>query len=320
MPVHDSTYSRRSVLRLGALAAGATAGAVALAGSGAAAAPPAAAPAAFVPAAPPVSRGFLRSLDRSVTLDGWTAEPFSMSDVSLAPSVATRSQDQMLHLARVYPVDRVLAVFRRNAGLDTKGASAPGGWEGFGHANEQPWGPDDYPGRANTQTANLLRGHYGGHFLSMVSLAYASTGETVFRDKVDQIVAGLGEVQTALAATGRFSHPGFLAAYGEWQFSQLEKYAPYGEIWAPYYTCHKIMAGLLEAYRLAGSDQALELASSMAAWVHSRLSVLPQAQLDRMWGIYIRSSWACGSTDSRLCTHAAMDDASSSAWSFPARR
>ncbi|WP_435738667.1 beta-L-arabinofuranosidase domain-containing protein [Cellulosimicrobium sp. PMB13] len=289
MPVHDSTYSRRSVLRLGALAAGATAGAVALAG-GAAAAPPAV-PAAFVPTRPPVSRGFLRSLDRSTTLDGWAAEPFSMSDVTLAPSVATRSQDQMLHLARVYPVDRVLAVFRRNAGLDTKGASAPGGWEGFGHANEQAWGPDDYPGRANTQTANLLRGHYGGHFLSMVSLAFASTGETVFQDKVDQIVAGLGEVQTALAAMGRFSHPGFLAAYGEWQFSQLEKYAPYGEIWAPYYTCHKIMAGLLEAYRLAGSDQALEIATSMADWVHSRLSVLPQAQLDRMWGIYIAGEY-----------------------------
>ncbi|MBD5784595.1 glycoside hydrolase family 127 protein [Cellulosimicrobium terreum] len=290
MHVHDSTYSRRSVLRLGAMAAGATAGAVALAGGGSAlAAPPV--PRAVIPAAPPVSRGFLRSIDRSIALDGWTAEPFSMSDVTLAPSIATRSQDQMLHLAREYPVDRILAVFRRNAGLDTKGASAPGGWEGFGHANEQAWGPDDYPGRANTQTANLLRGHYGGHFLSMVSLAYASTGEVVFQDKVDQVVAGLGEVQAALAAMDRFSHPGFLAAYGEWQFSQLEQYAPYGEIWAPYYTCHKIMAGLLEAYRLAGSDQALEIASSMAAWVHSRLSVLPQAQLDRMWGIYIAGEY-----------------------------
>jgi len=289
MHVHDSSYSRRAVLRLGALAAGAT-GAVALAGGGSAlAAPPV--PTLTVPSGPPVSRAVRRALDRSLALDGWAAEPFPMSDVTLAPSVVTRSQDQMLHLARQYPVDRILAVFRRNAGLDTKGASAPGGWEGFGHANEQPWGPDDYPGRASTQTANLLRGHYGGHFLSMVSLAWASTGETVFRDKVDQIVEGLAEVQAALAATGRFSHPGFLAAYGEWQFSQLEKYAPYGEIWAPYYTCHKIMAGLLEAYRLAGSDQALEIATSMAAWVHSRLSVLPQAQLDRMWGIYIAGEY-----------------------------
>src|SRR5690606_39539326 len=60
----------------------------------------------------------------------------------------------------------------------------------------------------------------------------------------------------SLARTGRYSHPGFLAAYGEWQFSRLEDFAPYGEIWAPYYTCHKIMAGLLDAHELTGSDQA----------------------------------------------------------------
>ncbi|MEG3615400.1 glycoside hydrolase family 127 protein [Isoptericola haloaureus] len=286
----DPTYSRRSVLRLGAMAAGATAGAVALAGSGTAVAtaPPVR---TFAPAAPPVSRGFLRSLDRTVTFDGWTARPFAMADVDLAPSIATRSQDQMLHLARVYPVDRVLAVFRRNAGLDDRGAAPPGGWEGFGHPNEDAWGPDDYPGRENTQTANLLRGHYGGHFLSMVALAWASTGEQVFADKVDAIVTGLGEVQAALAETGRYSHPGFLAAYGEWQFSRLEEYAPYGEIWAPYYTCHKILAGLLEAYSLTGNDQALEIAASMAHWVHGRLSVLPRAQLDRMWGLYIAGEY-----------------------------
>ncbi len=34
---------------------------------------------------------------------------------------------------------------------------------------------------------------------------------------------GWARCQAALAATGRYSHPGFLAAYGEWQFSQLEK-------------------------------------------------------------------------------------------------
>lgn len=294
MSEHDSTYSRRSVLRLGALTFGAAAGAATLAGAGgnlAVAAPAAAAPAPFVNPAPPVSRRFLQSLDRSVALDGWTAQPFSMSQVTLEPSVFTRAQDQALNLARAYPVDRILAVFRRTAGLDTKGANAPGGWEGFGHANEDAWGPDDYPGRANTQTANLLRGHYAGHFLSMVALAYGSTGEAVFKDKVDAIVTGLGEVQAALAATGRYSHPGFLAAYGEWQFSQLEKYAPYGEIWAPYYTCHKIMAGLLEAYHLTGSAQALQIVTSMGEWVHSRLSKLPADQLERMWAIYIAGEY-----------------------------
>src|SRR5699024_11322009 len=58
------------------------------------------------------------------------------------------------------------------------------------------------------------------------------TGEEALKDKVTDFVAGLGQVQDALAATGRYSHPGFLAAYGEWQFSRLEGFAPYGEIWA----------------------------------------------------------------------------------------
>jgi hypothetical protein len=37
----------------------------------------------------------------------------------------------MLDYARGYDVDRLLQVFRANAGLDTLGAVAPGGWEGL---------------------------------------------------------------------------------------------------------------------------------------------------------------------------------------------
>ncbi|GAA1680287.1 hypothetical protein GCM10009830_29130 [Glycomyces endophyticus] len=212
--------------------------------------------------------------------------PFPHDAVRLADaSVFARARDELLHLARVYPVDRLLAVFRRNAGLDTRGALAPGNWEDFGHPNEDAWGEHDYPGREHAQTANLLRGHYAGHFLSL--LALASTGEPALRAKVDDFVAGLGEVQTALAATGRYSHPGFLAAYGEWQFSRLEHFAPYGEIWAPYYTCHKIMAGLLDAYELCGNTQALDIATAMGHWVHARLSRLDPERRQRMWSLYI---------------------------------
>lgn len=214
--------------------------------------------------------------------------PFPLGDVRIGDDgMFARSRRQMLHLARAYPVDRLLAVFRANAGLDVRGAEPPGAWEGFGHPDEQPWSEHDYPGREAAHTANLLRGHYAGHFLSMLSLAAAGEADAGLRGKVDEFVAGLAEVQAALAASGRYSHPGFLAAYGEWQFSRLEQYAPYGEIWAPYYTCHKIMAGLLDAYELAGSTQALEIVTGMARWVGSRLSRLDAAQLQRMWSLYI---------------------------------
>jgi DUF1680 family protein len=231
------------------------------------------------------------------------AEPFPLTAVELHDGVFTRARDQMLHLARTYPVDRLLAVFRANAGLDTRGALPPGGWEDFGHADEDAWGPDDYPGREAAPPANLLRGHYAGHFLSMLALAHGGASDAAVRDelkaKVDDLVEGLREVQEMLAASGRYSHPGFLAAYGEWQFSRLEGLAPYGEIWAPYYTCHKIMAGLLDAHRHAGSQVALEVAAGMGHWVHGRLSVLPAEQRRDMWSLYIAGE--AGGMNEVLC-------------------
>ncbi|MCR6688883.1 beta-L-arabinofuranosidase domain-containing protein [Cellulomonas sp.] len=276
--------SRRTVLRAGALATAAVGLAGAVPGAFGGARPAAAA------ALPRLSRDAATAAEHVPAYPAsWTVRPFNLTEVSLGESVFTRAQQQMVDLARAYPVDRVLVVFRRNANLDVKGASAPGGWEELGPApDEQRWGPAEYVRGQNTRGAGgLLRGHYGGHFLSMLAMAYATTGDQAILDKVDDFVDGLEECRAALAATGRYSHPGFLAAYGEWQFSALEAYAPYGEIWAPWYTCHKILAGLIDAYRYTGSALALQLAEGLGRWTHARLSACTPEQLERMWGIYI---------------------------------
>lgn len=202
----------------------------------------------------------------------WAVHPFPLDQVTLGDGVFRRKRDLMLDYARTFPADRILAVFRANAGLDTRGARPPGGWE--------------------TADGNL-RGHYGGHFLTLVSQAYADTREAALKAKLDQLVAALGECQQALAEHGspRPSHPGYLAAYPETQFILLESYTTYPTIWAPYYTCHKIMRGLLDAYTLAGNAQALAIASKLGDWVHSRLGRLPKAQLERMWSIYIAGEY-----------------------------
>ncbi|GAA1641212.1 glycoside hydrolase family 127 protein [Actinoplanes couchii] len=225
-----------------------------------------------------------------------------LSDVRLHDGVHSRAQEQMLHLAREYPVDRLLAVFRANAGLDTRGALPPGNWEDFGHGEEEPWSGSDYPGAGVAQTASLLRGHYAGHFLSMLAIAYGSTDELIFKDKSDEMVAGLAEVQQALAATGRFSHPGFLAAYGEWQFTRLEDLAPYGEIWAPWYTCHKIMAGLLDAYQHTGNKQALDVVTRMGHWAARSILAVDPVQRQRMWSLYIAGEYG-GMNESLTVLH-----------------
>lgn len=60
----------------------------------------------------------------------------------------------------------------------------------------------------------------------------------------------------------------------------------YTKVWAPYYTAHKILRGLLDAHLATGDARALDLASGLCDWMHSRLSALPAATLQRMWGIF----------------------------------
>lgn len=300
-PAFESGVSRRSVVVGGGIALAGMAAAVALLDPAAArATAPAAArdASAFRAAGIARSAQVVRAGQTLVYPDAWSVRPFPLTSVSLGQSVFTRALNQHLVLYRAYSVDKILAVFRRNAGLDTKGATPPGGWEEYGpNPDAQRWGPAEYTRGQNTAGAGgCLRGHYGGHFLSGIAMAYAATGEIALLNKVNAIVAGLEECRAALAAqqvagAARYSHPGFLSAYGEWQFSALEEFAPYGEIWAPYYTLHKILAGLLDAHALAGSDQALALAEGIGHWVFSRLSACTPAQLARMWGSYIAGEY-----------------------------
>lgn len=87
------------------------------------------------------------------------------------------------------------------------------------------------------------------------------------------------------------SHAGYLAAYPETQYIELESFATYPTIWAPWYTFHMILRGLLDAYQYAGNDQALQIAKGMGDWAWSRLSNCTRDQLDKMWKIYIAGEY-----------------------------
>jgi uncharacterized protein len=84
---------------------------------------------------------------------------------------------------------------------------------------------------------------------------------------------------------------GYISAYPPDQFIMLEKGASYGgditKIWAPYYTLHKIMAGLMDIYEISGNEKALEIVKGMGDWVHVRLSNVPKPTLISMWNRYI---------------------------------
>ncbi|WP_207436079.1 beta-L-arabinofuranosidase domain-containing protein [Sabulibacter ruber] len=84
---------------------------------------------------------------------------------------------------------------------------------------------------------------------------------------------------------------GYISAYPPDQFIMLEKGAKYGgqknQVWAPYYTLHKILAGLMDVYEVSGNKKALAVASDMGDWVHARLSKVPTDTLIKMWNTYI---------------------------------
>ncbi|MBS0011080.1 MAG: glycoside hydrolase family 127 protein [Bacteroidales bacterium] len=88
---------------------------------------------------------------------------------------------------------------------------------------------------------------------------------------------------------------GFISAYPPDQFIMLEKGATYGrdntQIWAPYYTLHKILAGLMDIYEVSGNDKALEIVKGMCDWVYARMSQLPTDTLLSMWNRYIAGEY-----------------------------
>lgn len=88
---------------------------------------------------------------------------------------------------------------------------------------------------------------------------------------------------------------GFISAYPPDQFIMLEQGATYGaqnhQIWAPYYTLHKILAGLLDCYEVGGNQKALGIASNMGAWVYTRLKALPMHTRISMWNRYIAGEY-----------------------------
>lgn len=88
---------------------------------------------------------------------------------------------------------------------------------------------------------------------------------------------------------------GFISAYPPDQFIMLENGATYGtkksQIWAPYYTLHKILAGLMDVYEISGNEKALHITKGMGDWVYARLQELPKDTLISMWNRYIAGEY-----------------------------
>jgi uncharacterized protein len=146
--------------------------------------------------------------------------------------------------------DRLVRNFRVNAGLPS--AARPlGGWEA----------PDCE-----------LRGHFVGHYMTACAQMYAATGDERYLEKGKAVVRILGQCQEKLGN-------GYLSAYPETFIDRVEQRK---QVWAPYYTLHKILAGLEDMYVYGKDPQALEMAKKFGDWVVARNSRLSDEQMQAM--------------------------------------
>ena len=178
------------------------------------------------------------------------AEPFDLGDVRLLDGIFRTYQNVDAKYMLSLDPDSLLHNFRVNAHLPS--AARPlGGWESPNHG---------------------LRGHFAGHYLSACAEMYAATGDKRFLDRGNYMVGELGKCQDALGT-------GYLSAFPPQEFDKLE--AAYPGVHAPYYTIHKIMAGLLDQYHYCHNQQALQILVRMADYFQARMAKLSPEQLEK---------------------------------------
>ena len=193
---------------------------------------------------------------KAFTIDGSgypedNLRPFPLASVRLASGIFREQEEINARYLDSLTVDQLLHSFRMTAGIPST-VSPYGGWE---------------------EPSCELRGHFaGGHFLSAVALASASSGNTVLQGRGDALVAGLDACQKKIGNR-------YVSAFPPDLFEKLAQDKP---VWAPFYTYHKIMAGLLDMYLYTGNSDALRIAEGMAQWAQEFMSAFSNDQRQRM--------------------------------------
>jgi DUF1680 family protein len=205
--------------------------------------------AALAAAATLTPRRLFAASDAVTEVIPWKAQPFPMQQVRLLYGPFKEAQERNRVYLFMLPNDRLLHSFRITAGLPST-AQSLGGWE-------LPTGE--------------LRGHLtGGHYLSACALMYASTGDEALRVKALNLVEELARCQQP---------NGYLGAYPENFYDRLRAYK---DVWAPFYTYHKILAGHIDMHVHCASDTALKTATRMADWAINWIGPLTDEELARI--------------------------------------
>lgn len=185
-------------------------------------------------------------------------QPFRMNQVRLLPSRFQENMKRDSAWMMSVSVNSLLQSFRNTSGAFSSREGGYmtvkklGGWEALDCD---------------------LRGHITGHLLSAYATLYAQTGSQAVKMKADSIVNGLAEVQQA------YGRGGYLSAFAE---GLIDRNIQGKSVWAPFYTLHKIVQGLIDQYQMMGNEKALEMAKGMGDWAYNKLKPLSEETRKKM--------------------------------------
>ncbi len=185
------------------------------------------------------------------------AKPFALADIRLLNGPFLKAQHlDAKYLFELDP-DRMLHNFRVNAGLEPK-APVYGGWESV-----------------STWADIRAHGHTLGHYLTACALMHASTGDDEFKKRCAYIVADLQECQSADAT-------GLVCAFPD-KTAQIENLVNGRRVvGVPWYTLHKIFAGLRDAHLYTNSAAALAVLVKLSDWAIATTDKMSDEQFERM--------------------------------------
>lgn len=185
---------------------------------------------------------------------------FDLDEVILLDGPLKEGRDLNIKVLLEYDVDRFLAPYRIQAGLEPKSPGYPN-WAG-------------------------LDGHVGGHYLSAMAMNYAATGNAECKSRMEYMIAELEEIQQANAKNNPDWGVGYLGGVPNskavWTKLRDGDFSTYKQTWAPWYNLHKMYAGLRDAWLYGDSQKAKELFLNYCDWGIAITANFDAAQMEQM--------------------------------------
>ncbi len=189
------------------------------------------------------------------------ADEFPLGDVTLTGGVLKKARDLNITTLLKYDCDRLLAPYRKEAGLEPKAKAYPN-WDG-------------------------LDGHVGGHYLTAMAIN-AATGNDECRKRMEYMIS---ELQACADANVK-NHPewgrGYVGGMPNsdrlWSTFKKGEFGVYFGSWAPFYNLHKMFAGLRDAYVYCDNQQAKQLFLGFCDWAINLTAGLTDQQMEQMLG------------------------------------